>query len=407
MIKYDLVGYNNQVNLNTLDLPLYVYIELTDACNFNCKFCSVDEKNKNFISLDLFKKILLELNKNNIYDVYYTGGEPMLHPQFKEIVEYADNLGFRQTVLTNGSLINKYEGLLDKLMCVCFSLHGSRKIHNYLTNRDNYDNLVENIKTTTKYTNAKINYTVINENQNISETKKVLELAKKINVEVSFSKYNNIGLGKKNNCSIDIGLFADTLSELRKQGYSFGINDCMTPCLLNEELEYLSHGCGAGYLFASITCDGDVKICPSSTTKLGNIKNQSLRKIWHQKKLKEYRDFNWIPLYCKSCKNLSKCRCGCKIELSEDITQFNDYNVNLNKNEIWDKIKNKKMIINISLLRKEKKNYVSLSNPPRKYNKQAIDIITKLNEGVVPAQINNSKDFVLSLYRDKIIKEVE
>ncbi len=407
MIKYEIVGYNNKVNLNTLDLPLYVYIELTDACNFNCKFCSVDEKNKNFISIDLIKNILLELKKNNIYDVYYTGGEPMLHPKFKDIVEFANTLGIRQTVLTNGSLISKHEDLLDKLMCVCFSLHGSRKTHNYLTNRDNYDNLIKNIKLTTKYTNAKINYTVMNENQNISEMKNVLDLAKKLNVEVSFSKYNNIGVGKKNKCSINISMFANTLSELKNQGYNFGINDCMTPCLLNEELEYLSHGCGAGYLFGSINCDGEVKICPSSTTKLGNIKKQSFKKIWHQKKLEEYRKFDWIPLYCKSCKNLSKCRCGCKIELSKDISKFNDYNVNLYKNELWNEIKNKKMIVNISLLRKENNNYISLSNPPRKYNKQAIDIITKLNEGVLPSQIDNCQDFVLSLYRDKIIKEVE
>jgi len=267
--------------------------------------------------------------------------------------------------------------------------------------------LIENIKLTIKHTNAKINYTVMNENQNILEMKDVLDLANKLNVEVSFSKYNNIGFGKKNNCSIDIGMFADSLSDLRKQGYIFGINDCMTPCLLNKELEYLSHGCGAGYLFASITYDGDIKICPSSTTKLGNIKNQSLKKIWHQQKLKEYRDFNWIPLYCKSCKNLSKCRCGCKIELSQNITQFNDYNVELYKTKIWNEIKNKKMTVNISLLRKEKNSYISLSNPPRKYNNQAIDIIKKLNMGIIPSQIENSKDFVLSLYRDKIIKEAE
>lgn len=405
MIKYELIGYNNQVNLKTLDFPLYVYIELTDACNFNCKFCSVRDKDNNFISLDLIKKIFQELKKNNIYDVYYTGGEPMLHPQLKEIVEYADNLGFRQTVLTNGSLLSKHKKILDKIMCICVSLHGSKKTHNYLTSRDNYDTLIENIKTSQKYTNLKINYTVMNENQSIFEMKRVLDLAKELDIGVSFSKYNNIGVGKQNECSIDVKKFAETLNELKQQDYNFGVNDCITPCLLKEELEYLSHGCGAGYLFASITCNGDIKICPSSTRTLGNIKDQSLRKIWHQKILKQYREFNWIPLYCKSCKHLSKCRCGCKIELGRDITDFNDYNVEQKKDNLWNKIKDKKMIVNISLIRQEKQNYINLSTPPRKYNKEAFEIIKKLNEGIVPSKINNSKDLVLSLYRDEIIRE--
>lgn len=407
MIKYELIGYNNNIDLNTLELPLYVYIELTDSCNFNCKFCSVNQKNKKFISMDLIKKVLHDLKKNNIYDVYYTGGEPMLHPNFSEIVEYANELGFRQTVLTNGSLIAKYQDVLDKIMCICVSLHGDKKMHNFLTNTDNYDNLITNIKLAQKYTNVKINYTVMNENQDILEMKKVLDLAKNNGIEVSFAKYNNVGLGKKNNCSINIEKFAQTLDELKRQGYTFGINDCITPCLLKEEYEYLSHGCGAGYLFASINCEGNVKICPSSTKSLGNIKTSSFKKIWNQKYLKEYRDFKWIPLYCKSCKNLAKCRCGCKIELSQNITQFNDFNVEKKKNELWEQIKNKKMIVNISLIRKEKKDFINLSAPPRKYNEKAIQVIQQLNEGVIPAKISDSKDFILALYRDKLIKEVE
>jgi len=405
MIKYELVGYKNDINLNTLELPLYVYIELTEFCNFNCKFCSVESKTKKYMSVDLVKKLLNELTKNNIYDIYYTGGEPMLHPDFADIVEYANTLGIRQTVLTNGSLLNKYKHIIDKLMCVCISLHGGKEIHNYLTDNDNYDELINSINMIKNKTNVKINYTVMNENQDILEMKKVLDIFKDKNIDVSFSKYNNIGLGKKNNCSIDIKCFAETLDVLKRQGYNFSVNDCIAPCLINEQYTYLSHGCGAGYLFASITSNGNVKICPSSNEILGNVKEQSFKKIWNQKKLKEYRELKWIPLYCRSCKYLSKCRCGCKVELSKNICQFNDYNVNKEKEELWDKIKNKVMKVNISLLRKEKSGYINLSTPPRKYNEKAISIINKLNDGVVPSEINDCKDLVLALYRDKLIKE--
>ena len=48
MKTYELIGFNNDINLQSINYPLYVYIELTDSCNFNCKFCSINKKNKNF-----------------------------------------------------------------------------------------------------------------------------------------------------------------------------------------------------------------------------------------------------------------------------------------------------------------------------------------------------------------------
>lgn len=406
MIKYELVGYNNDVNLNTLDLPLYVYLELTESCNFRCKFCSVSDKSKKYMDLDLLKNILVDLKKNKIMDIYYTGGEPMLHPNFKKIVLLASELGFRQTVLTNGSLLKKYEDILDKLMCVCVSLHGDEKTHDYLTKAKSYKDLVSVIPMVKKYTNIKINYTVMNENQDIKQMKHVLDLAKKLDIGVSFAKYNNIGLGKKNDCYIDLEKFVKNMDLLHRDGYKFSVNDCVIPCLIKEELQYLSHGCGAGYLFASITCDGNIKICPSSREELGNIK-KGFKKVWMQPALKEYRKFKWIPLYCKSCKNLSKCRCGCKIELAKGLNKFNDFNVEENKNKMWNNIKDKQMFINMSLIREESEGYVNLSNPPRKFNKEALKIIQQLNDGVVPNEIENSKELVLSMYRDKLIEEVE
>ena len=194
MIKYENVGYNQNISLDTVDMPLYFYLELNNSCNLRCKFCSVSNKNNEYISIDMARYILDELKNNGIYDVYYTGGEPLLHPNFMEIVEYADKLGIRQTILTNGILLDKIQPVLNKIMCVCVSLHGTKEIHNKLTDSNCYDKVLSNIELTKKITNVKINYTVTSDNQNIKEMKDVLEFGnKKIYL---FHFLNTIILGK-------------------------------------------------------------------------------------------------------------------------------------------------------------------------------------------------------------------
>lgn len=407
MIKYENVGYNQNISLDTVDMPLYFYLELNNSCNLRCKFCSVSNKNNEYISIDMARYILDELKNNGIYDVYYTGGEPLLHPNFMEIVEYADKLGIRQTILTNGILLDKIQPVLNKIMCVCVSLHGTKEIHNKLTDSNCYDKVLSNIELTKKITNVKINYTVTSDNQNIKEMKDVLEFGNKKNIPISFSKYNNIGEGKKNKCYININSFVENLNILRNEGYNFSINDCIAPCIIEEKYTYLTHGCGAGYLFGSIDYNGNLKICPSSKRIIGNIKVNNIKKIWNQTSLKNFRKMEWIPEYCKVCKNLARCRCGCKIELGKKLNEINDYIVKTEIEKIWNRIREKNMKVNISVLRKEKKDYVSLSYPSRKYNVEAVKILEKINNEQRLEQFAEYKDFLVALYRDGVLKEVD
>jgi len=407
MIRYDFVTWNNNINLNTIAYPLYVYLELTSICNFKCNFCSVGNKKNDYMPLETAYKALDELKKNNIYDVYYTGGEPLMHPQFKEIVEYANRIGIRQTILTNGYFLPKYLNLLPKIECVCVSFHGDEKIFNNLVGGNYFDIIKKNILIAKKVTNVKINYTVVNQNNNLKSMKSVLNFSKTNNIDVSFSKYNNIGIGKSNSCGLDVKKFLINADKLISEGYYFTINDCIASCLASSRYSYLTHGCGAGYCFCSIDSNGNIKICPSSTYFVGNINKNSFKHCWNNKKLKNFRSLKWIPIYCKSCKNLEKCRCGCKVELSDDILKFNDYQVNNMKEEMWNEIEYSKMKVNISLLRKDKKFYLSLSKPPRLYSYDAVKVLKELNSGVLPAELYKQKDFILSLYRDKVLEKAE
>lgn len=404
MFKYELVTYGYKFDLNTVDYPLYVYLEITDNCNFKCKFCSVGNKSHHFMKLELAKKIIDNLRNLNIYDIYYTGGEPLLHPDFDKIVKYANSQNMRQTVLTNGFLIDKKQNILKDCTSVCVSLHGNKEMYNKITGVNCYDKVIHNILL---LKNVRISYTLTDDNLIEQDILSVCDFCKEHNLKLSFNKYNNIGDGKTNNCDVDLTKFIKVLENLRLKKYKFSINNCLPPCIVEVNYHHLSHGCGAGYIFASIDYNGNVKICPSAIESFGNIEKISFKKIWSCKKLKEFREFIWIPIQCRSCLDLYKCRCGCKVEAGRELLKFNDQKVITYNEYIWEFIKNKKFSVNISLIRVEGKNYINLSAPPRKFNKATYEVIKKLNDGLEPIHLEYAKDLILSLYRDKLLLECD
>ncbi len=84
---------------------LSAMIKLLDQCNFRCQYCYVRGSTKSMVSFDSIKKILDELRDLGCVWLTLTGGEPLLHPNFFEIYNYAYDLGFAVTVLTNGYLL--------------------------------------------------------------------------------------------------------------------------------------------------------------------------------------------------------------------------------------------------------------------------------------------------------------
>ena len=69
----------------------HLFIELSAAnCNLRCKHCYLKfnpyKKIKDFIPVDKIKRMLADTRADNLKCIYLTGGEPMLHPHFKNIL---------------------------------------------------------------------------------------------------------------------------------------------------------------------------------------------------------------------------------------------------------------------------------------------------------------------------------
>lgn len=81
----------------------------TKTCNCKCKYCYIEKnpyKNKeDFISLDKIKQSLLSVDSKKLSSIYLTGGEPLMHPDFNQILRMCLKIS-NTTVMSNGIMIN-------------------------------------------------------------------------------------------------------------------------------------------------------------------------------------------------------------------------------------------------------------------------------------------------------------
>lgn len=404
-IVYKLASYSAKVSMDTLDLPLYVYINVTDLCNFKCVFCSRDKNVTNFIKISDFEYVIDQLKVLSIRDIYITGGEPLLHPNIDYLIEYAVKKHFNVSVLTNGYYIDKHIDVLKKVSCVSVSLHGRKGTHNAITNVDCYNKVINNIMLIKNFTNVSINYTAFDININTDDIVSVWQLSIKNNIPMNISKYNDMGCGRNNNCKITLNNFANVMDSLLKQNINIQINNCIPPCIIDKRYSYLSHGCGAGNTFCCIDQFLNVKICSSSNKCIGNLRKTDFKKIWNCKILKNFRSLEWLPPLCTSCVNLTHCRGGCKVEASETLCSMNDLSVINYCNNIWNEIRKKQFYVCIKKIRKEHKYFVNLSQPPRLFNDFVKQVLNEINNTGSINAFENCKELILALYRDGLIKE--
>lgn len=101
--------------------PLFVTYYSTLNCNFNCSYCgfakSGETKKKYPNQLNTQDSLkLLEIVKEEIPYIYFTGGEPLLRADVVEVLKECKSMGFKSiSVNTNMSLIHKKMEILDLL----------------------------------------------------------------------------------------------------------------------------------------------------------------------------------------------------------------------------------------------------------------------------------------------------
>jgi radical SAM protein with 4Fe4S-binding SPASM domain len=134
----DLVWWRKErIQMGAVYPPQTIFWEITAACNLRCLHCVVDAgvKVKDELSTEHCLKLTEELAAFGVENIAFSGGEPLLHPDFFTLAEKVRDLGMTIQLATNGTLVTSQvaRNLMDLDASVQVSLDGSTpEIHNYL-----------------------------------------------------------------------------------------------------------------------------------------------------------------------------------------------------------------------------------------------------------------------------------
>ncbi len=130
--------------------PSWCYIEIVNYCSHSCVWCYGDygkQNHKKSISLADFDLILNKLDLLNIKQITLSGGEPLEHPNFADILGICKNYNFKINLASNGARINQDIVTLlaeNGVNQVQINWQGSK--HHSNIHNDNLQNVIAGIK---------------------------------------------------------------------------------------------------------------------------------------------------------------------------------------------------------------------------------------------------------------------
>jgi len=185
--KYSALKKLNKFNkIKDLKTPLWGHIEVAGSCSHKCPWCYGEYHNvtKEYMSIDNFKIILNKMKEIGIIQITLSGGEPLEHPQFEEIINIVGSHDFIFHLNTNGEFLTNellHHLINNGLKQVSFNFQGS-KWHDKLHGVESYENLKKTI-IDTNLSGVETVATVVIGGYNINDLSEIYREAKQLGVD--------------------------------------------------------------------------------------------------------------------------------------------------------------------------------------------------------------------------------
>ncbi|WP_067721687.1 radical SAM protein [Nocardia yamanashiensis] len=320
--------------------PLALEVELTRMCNWHCGFCYnvwkvSDEEGVRgrsdtgftpdvHMSLTTAHAVIQQAAEGKCLRMRFSGGEPTLHPDYREIVAAAASAGMDVELFTNGIRMTAAEArrLVDVgLRVALFSVHGLDETHNAMArNPGAAGQAWRGMRAAVAAgltTVAEALVCADNLHEMPELTRRLVDLGVS---DVSFMPYVPVGPADPRR-PVLLAQLAETIDECTAALDGLRVRvpcaprHCLTPepTAINDPVrpEFDNH-CAAGLLWASVSYDGMFRHCPHSSTYAGAV-GDGLARLWRERMVPTVRRALAPAGACAGCGQLSACGGGCHL----------------------------------------------------------------------------------------------
>ena len=275
-----------------------IYVEITNICNLNCSFCPKNSRPKKYMSIEEFNMITDEISPLTKTICLHLMGEPLLHPNIKEIFEICKKKNLNIYLTTNGTLLKQNLDLLKSGLVkrISVSLHSFEANYN-AKSLDNYlENAISSCKEIANKSKTYIELRLWNEssNKNTLNTKIIEKVNKIFDV-------NLLATSLQNRTRLNDSVYISSAD-----AFEWPINT------ENKEKNSIKFCYGLRSHFG-ILCDGTVVACcldSKGKLALGNIFTSKIIDILNTQRAqniyKGFTDRNTTEEFCKTCTYANK-----------------------------------------------------------------------------------------------------
>ena len=314
-MSYDLTSRH------TLTAPVNVTWEITSQCNLRCSHClSADLMEVCHRELDFeeSRRFIDCLDRMEVFQVNFGGGEPFLREDFLDILDYAHGKQITTCVSTNGTLVD--DALASRLarmdhLYVQVSLDGAcADTNDAIRGRGTFERVISGIEALIRHGFPNLSINTVVTGTNFREILKLYELGRRYGVKTRLSRFRPSGNARRvwEEYRLDRSQLEE-LSQFLSAHRDVLTGDSFFSITARDRLKLGLNMCGAAKMTCSVAPDGTVYPCAflqDPRFRAGNILNESLESIWcSAEPLEALRSAKVAS--CEECGRFSLCHGGC------------------------------------------------------------------------------------------------
>lgn len=308
---------------------------ITDSCDQRCEHCYIfSEGHPHMIEMPLSEArqvvdqcVDMCRRMNRLPYFYITGGDPILHRSFWDILTLLHERNIPFTILGNPFHVSDDVcRRLKSLGCekYQFSLDGMRDTHDSIRKPGSFDATVEKIEVL-KRNDIRVAVMTTVSGTNMKEIPDIVDLVVKKGVNVfAFGRYCPTSREKSTHISPhEYRTFLDVMwkkfDRYKDAGTVFNLKDHLWTLYLYEkglfkipadcEPDVIYDGCHCGDCHITILPDGNVMACRRFKSVVGNMFVKPLHELWSGQEMESYRRYDMFEK-CARCELMRFCR-GC------------------------------------------------------------------------------------------------